>query len=631
MLEIQNKSVDTELTTQKIKNIEDVVVQPKNTSKQDEETLGYILKRKKAMETKRWPMEQKWALYIKQYEALFTPYRDGRSSSNVPLERAIIELFVAEATKRPTRFNFNKCIGYERQAMILEKVWKDDWSKNNRNSVILDNEYLTAIFGTSILYTGYSQKTRIISDFDGEDDEGKIKFQRKKWTTSKIDIESVDIRNFWIDDRAGKVEDAIDCCYDEYITREDFMNYKFDKNYQNLDKVAPVSYKWDNNKVFTLKEEQGNGEQKFIKITKYWNTELDRYYEVANDSILIKEHPILNATHSLPFVVRQYGKNIFSIYGYGICEALTMFKSEINTLREMLMDAIKRSNQEVIALWGGLTFDGNQFGYNNTIMKFKWNLQGNFQQLSGTPPNQAIFNYLQQLYKDIAIFVGIDIQNILGEPQQTAYQTAVQKESSLQRLNVVFRNRDSAFERLANLHKDNLQLFYPLKLVRKMVAIDKNDKPIEEVEKEYPQIQIPKIKGNKFVTNGEEQLFEITPEAIRGSVNIDVSTDLNAPTINEVDKEMKKAFFLDAGAIAQSYQINPALEELIPLNKAMRTLAEMNNIEVEGGYDSWVKEKKDALYKQLQDMMIQPTQEVPWQVSTEWQPPEIAQVNTPNI
>jgi hypothetical protein len=26
------------------------------------------------------------------------------------------------------------------------KVWKDDWSVNNRNNEILNNEYLTAIF-----------------------------------------------------------------------------------------------------------------------------------------------------------------------------------------------------------------------------------------------------------------------------------------------------------------------------------------------------------------------------------------------------------------------------------------------------------------------------------------------------
>jgi hypothetical protein len=67
--------------------------------------------------------------------------------------------------------------------------------------------------------------------------------------------------------------------------------------------------------------------------------------------VYIKEHPILNATHSLPFVVRQYGKNIFSIYGKWLCDLLVTFKSDINKLREMLMEAIKkRSNQEVIAI-----------------------------------------------------------------------------------------------------------------------------------------------------------------------------------------------------------------------------------------------------------------------------------------
>lgn len=632
-MKVQNKTESTKLSTEKIEQLENPIINQKSNSKDDEKILGYIKGRKNAMIAKRGNIEKNWALYIKQYEALFTPYRDGRSSSNVPLERAIIELFIAEAVKRPTRFNFNKCIGYESQAMIFEKVWKKDWSVNNRNSTILDNEYMTAIFGTSILYTGYSQKTRIVEDFSWVDEEWVVKFTRKKWTKSKIDIDNVDIRNFWIDDRANKVDDAIDCFYDEYITQEDFLNYKFDKNYKNLDRVWSTEYKWNSDRVFIVKEERWDDTQKYVKISKYWNTELDKYYEIANDSVIIKEHPILNASHSLPFIVRQYGKNIFSIYGYGLCEALTMFKSEINTLREMLMDAIKRSNQEVIALWWGLTFDGNSFGYNNTIMKFKWNLAGNFQQLSGTPPNQAIFNYLQQLYKDIAIFVGIDIQNILGEPQQTAYQTAVQKESSLQRLNVVFRNRDTAFERLANLHKDNLQMFYPLKLVREMVSIKDDGTPTETIEATYPQIEIPKLEGKKFTKWDETQMFEVTPETIRGSIELDVSTDMNAPTVNEVDKEQKKAFYMDAGAIAQSYQINPVLEELIPLKKAMRNLAELNNIELEVTSDSDIKEKKQELYQQLQGMMwfTKNPEEEPWQVSPEWQPPEIANVNTPKM
>jgi hypothetical protein len=33
-----------------------------------------------------------------------------------------------------------------------------------------------------------------------------------------------------------------------------------------------------------------------------------------------------------------------------MCEALMMFNSEINNLRELLMDAIRRSNTQVLAI-----------------------------------------------------------------------------------------------------------------------------------------------------------------------------------------------------------------------------------------------------------------------------------------
>lgn len=640
MLQIQDKSINTKLALDKIKEIDNPVINWLKQSKEDEEKVWYFTKRKQAMDSKRGIIHKKWSMYVKQYEALFVPYRDGRSSSNIPLERAIIELFIAEATKRPTRFNFNPCLWYEFQTKILEKVWKEDWAVNNRNSTILENEYLTAMFWTSILYTWYSEESRVIEDFDWIDDEGKIKFQRKLWTKSNIDIKNVDIRNFWVDDRASKIEDAVDCVYEEYITREDFMNYKFDKNYKNLDTVWPSNYKFSNDMVFAMQEEKNITDSKYVKISKYWNTQLDRYYEVANDKALIKEHPILNASHSLPFVVRQYWKNLFSIYGYWLCEALTMFKSEINTLREMLMDAIKRSNQEVIAIWGNLSFDWNEFAYNNNLMKFKGNLAWNFQQLQWTPPNQAIFTYLQQLYKDVAIFVWIDIQNLLWEPQQTAYQTAVQKESSLQRLNAVFNNRDTAFERLANLHKDNIQMFYPLKLVRELTKIDKDDKPMEEMEKTYPTIEVPKMRGKKFMKTEEKQIFEVTPETIRWKIKIDVSTDLNAPTINEVEKEQKMQFFTQMANVSNAYQVNPKLEEIIPMKKAIEDLAKLNNIETDIAPESDVKEKKQELYAQMQNMLkgvrqptpedIAPTPELA-QVSPDWQPPEIANVNTPNI
>jgi len=55
-----------------------------------------------------------------------------------------------------------------------------------------------------------------------------------------------------------------------------------------------------------------------------------------------------------------------------------------------------------------------------------------------------------------------------------------------------------AFERLANLHLDNIQMFYPLKLVREFVNVDKKNKPIQEVEAKYPTIEVPEMKGKRF-------------------------------------------------------------------------------------------------------------------------------------
>ena len=166
---------------------------------------------------------------------------------------------------------------------------------------------------------------------------------------------------------------------------------------------------------------------------------------------------------ALPFVWRVLSKKDFSLYGIGLCELLLPFNSDINNLREMLMDGIRRSNSQVLAIGNGLNFKNREFSYDNEIMTFDGNLQNNFQQLSGNPPNQAIFGYLEQLYKDISAYVGIDIQNVFGDPNQTAFQTEVQRESSQKRVNVWLTNRDLANERFADLHKDNLQKYFPLK------------------------------------------------------------------------------------------------------------------------------------------------------------------------
>lgn len=642
-MKVQDTSKNTQLAVDTIKDMENPIIKPKTQTKSEEEIIWFIKKRRSSMKIKRSIIDKQWKVFVKQFEALFVPYSDGRAASNVPLERAIIELFVAEAIKRPTNFNFNWAIWFDFQERILEKVWEIDWSINNRNNEILNNEYLTAIFWTSIIYTWFEKTFRVIEDFDWvNDDDWKIKFKRKLQTKCDILMKNIDIRDFWIDDRANSMDEAIDCIYETYITYEEFLWYKLDVNYDqsSLNGVTATESK-DKDRVFIFREEQWNSHSKYVKITKYWNTKLDRYYEVANDKVVLLDHPILNASHELPFTVRQYGKNLFSIYGYGLCEALLTFKSDINKLREMLMESIKKSNQETIAIWSGLTFDWNEFAYDNQFMKFKGNLQWNFHQLTWTPPNQALFNRLQDLFKEVAIFVWLDIMNILWEAQQTAYQTAVQKESSLQRVNVVLKNRDTAFERLANQMRDNYQMFYPLKLVREMVEIDKDNKPIkikweESAEASYPKIEIPKLKNKQFVKNtNEKQIFEVTPDDIRGDIKIDVSTDFNAPTIAEVEKEQKMQFFSNVANLTQAYTGNPKLETIIPMEKAIKDMAKLNNIDTDQSMDNEVTEMTNDIYKDLNTMMkwvrapVKEEQQQLADVSQEWQPAPVP--NTPNI
>jgi hypothetical protein len=65
----------------------------------------------------------------------------------VPLASAIIELFVADAIKIPTEFNFKgETEEHKTQARVLEFVWKYDRRKNKRKKEFTKSEYVAAAF-----------------------------------------------------------------------------------------------------------------------------------------------------------------------------------------------------------------------------------------------------------------------------------------------------------------------------------------------------------------------------------------------------------------------------------------------------------------------------------------------------
>jgi len=559
--------------------------------------IDFVAQRFNDMEAVRNEVERNWQIYQTMVEALFTPYPDERSSSVIPLLSSLVELYVAEATKLKTSYNFKGETGkFKEQAQALEYVWKYARRKWKVDRELLWNEYVAAIFGFSVLYTWFESITRKQKDFTISDDL-QYTFEEKEITTNKIFVKNFDIRNFWFDDNVkDDFDEAVDCIAEEYMSYEKFKQLKNNKIYTNIDKVEPRTYDKNYQTFVTSEEEAQQGQ--VVRLRHYWNTERDIYVVIANERLIIREHPIIstmNGKKCLPFVVRSFGKKMYSLYGRGFGEACMMFNSEINKLREMLMDAIRRSNHQVLALWNWLTFDWRTFSYENEILTFDWQLAGNFEQISGNPPNQAIFNYLERIYKDIAMYIWIDVQNILGEPQQTAFQTEVQREASQKRVNVWLMNRDFAYERLADQYKDLLQTYFPLKTVEWI----------------YPEIDIKWAKfddkSKKFRKRKGSSIFQVTPESIRWDIQIDVYTNVTAPTINSVDREQKlqlvNALAWIAAGYAQAKQAWLDIEKVLPADETMRDLAKDFNLNPVDRWDDNTSEQANKLREQIKWMM----------------------------
>ena len=202
-----------------------------------------------------------------------------------------------------------------------------------------------------------------------------------------------------------------------------------------------------------------------------------------------------------------------------------------------------------------------------------------------------MFSYFDRLYKDIAVFVGVDIQNIIGEPNQTAFQTNVQHEASQKRINVWLSNRDMCLERFADLHKDNLQRFFAQK----------------DADGMLPKIQIEgdKFENGKYKGAKGKHMLEVTPEMLRGDIYVDVYTNTTIPTINAVVQQRKLEFAQAIPNIVNGYlsaqQAGLDLNTIMPLKDTLKELADGFNLDTitEQPNDD-VNEAKKKLYDEVQ-------------------------------
>jgi len=331
--------------------------------------------------------------------------------------------------------------------------------------------------------------------------------------------------------------------------------------------------------VYYTFEDLGKQNTGLIEKMHYWSVSSDKYIVIYNRKVVARDDPSPYAHKLLPIVPRQYGKVVDSIYGRGLSEACMQFLDKINRLSEMLFDGLSRSNNSIFALGNGLTFDSNKFSFNNQVLKFNGQLDdAHFREIKGIPPNQAAFTYLQDLMKEIAVYVGIDPAQIIGQASSTAFETAVRAESSLKRVNVVLSNRDYALQKVFQRHLANIMQFFPLSEAESIAEVSASG----EVKARKDKTSYPKmlLDGKKFVPETGKLVeepgkfeFEVKPEYIRGQMDITVKTNFNAPTLKSLKQESMKEFLNAYAQYSQMSVADPNLAKMLPPDDFIKELA----------------------------------------------------------
>ena len=356
--------------------------------------------------------DKNWPVYQKMIDAIFQQYADGRASSTVPLATALIELGVSEELAMPLDYKFEAKQEEQAQRDTFEEVWENLWRTNNYAWEELKSSYDCWGIGTSVDFMHFErtiqeQNNPLLSNtFD-------LAWQKQFLVKNQISLERFDYRRFWADNRVTNFDLATDCIAVQVVSIDAFRTLAGNPVYKNIDKVAPQSY-YDGD-VNTYSQEEKAKQGKFVQLIHYYDIVRDCYIVVANKKHIIRMHPIMTYNRGekcLPFSMRQLGYKENSKWGRGICELSMNFNSQINNFNEMLMDGVRRSNLEILAIGSGLKFKNNSISYGNKLIEFEGDIN-RMKQITGTPPSQALFNGLDRLYTDIAVYTGLDVRNII--------------------------------------------------------------------------------------------------------------------------------------------------------------------------------------------------------------------------
>lgn len=318
--------------------------------------------------------KEKWERNLKQYHSVPAQERSGYSNIYVPytfmqcdvIKARVVESLFAESpwvTLFPRgeedgelAKTFQTLLNWQLSERVkLKKRFSED--------IVAD----AIIFGTTIVYTGWQLKQRVVKSKqktnvplmqeDGTyflDETGMPVIVPMTQVVQSVEavyddpiVQKVDIYDFFVDPSAASIQDARYCGHVEYLTKEQI---------QSLEQTNGWSVEWKNllpvSTVSGGREERGkvtganiqdadstytkNDRGGLYKVHHYW--EDNRHVAIINEQVcaIDEENPFWHGEK--PYDKCCYVPNSNEFYGVGIPDILRDLQAELNTNRNMRID-----------------------------------------------------------------------------------------------------------------------------------------------------------------------------------------------------------------------------------------------------------------------------------------------------
>ena len=477
--------------------------------------------------------------------------------------------------------------------------------------------YDSLLYGTGILYEGYSVLERYVTPIDEDSDmemflpEGKKK--KVTWYNGNVS-ERVDPRDFLIDDQAGifydetGIQGARDCFRRRYYPYSTFME-RF-KGFKNIGNVIPVAWGTD---FFGIPKEpypKEAQEQKlvnrYVVVYEYWNVELDMVEIIANNQeIYYGSNPYKHKR--LPFVVYYDYRRDDSCWGISETEVLAPFilaKEELRNLR--ILDA-KLALQPAIAVSGDVTFNAEENELQPGAIFTLRGLNGGKVQDSIMPLRFGeVPGEVEKVAKDIEdtqiVVTGDDTRALYENPDQLATQTMAKQQTAQKR------NRSNIMQNTIESERSRVQM-------RLSNIVQWYCKPFQNINGDVEFRRI-KIEGYKVKQDGDESKpvfvqsygvishFTLNPSSVGDTTGIELEIIDVVMQDNLKDKEIQDMLML-LDKLATLLPMDQGLAQSINVVGLMKQIAKKMDVDYDEIFPMPVgKEGEDAIDLELQLIMM---------------------------